>query len=71
MEWDVEYTDEFGLWWDTLDEAEQESVDAYVRLLQARGPGLGHPHSSWIKGSKHNHLRELRVRHQGRPYRVF
>lgn len=71
MEWDVEYTDEFGLWWGTLDEAEQESVDAYVRLLQARGPGLGHLYSSGIKGSKHSHLRELRVQHQGRPYLVF
>ncbi len=26
MKWEIEYTDEFERWWDTLSEAEQESV---------------------------------------------
>jgi len=30
MEWPVEYTDEFGAWWDTLTEAEQVSIDAHI-----------------------------------------
>lgn len=69
--WEVEYTDEFGEWWDGLNEAEQESVDASVRLLEARGPQLGYPHTSGIACSRHRHMRELRVQHQGRPYRVL
>ena len=69
--WEVEYTDELGEWWADLDEAEQESVDASVRLLEARGPNLGFPHSSGIKKSKHAHMRELRVQHEGRPYRIL
>ena len=69
--WNVEYTDEFGRWWDTLTEAEQESVDVSVRLLEAMGPQLPFPHSSGVKGSKHGHLRELRVQHAGRPYRIL
>ena len=69
--WEVEYTDEFGRWWNDLTEAEQESVDASVRLLEERGPQLGHPHSSGIARSKHPHMRELRIQHQGRPYRVL
>ena len=69
--WEVEYTDEFGDWWNGLTEAEQESVDASVRLLEERGPQLGHPHSSGIARSKHPHLRELRIQHRGRPYRVL
>ena len=69
--WDVEYTDELGAWWADLTEAEQESVDASVRLLEAMGPNLGFPHSSGIKGSKHTHMRELRVQHEGRPYRIL
>ena len=69
--WNVEYTDEFGRWWDTLTEAEQESVDVSVRLLEAMGPQLPFPHSSGVKGSKHGHLRELRVQHSGRPYRIL
>lgn len=28
--WEVEYTDEFGFWWDTLNEAEQIDVAATV-----------------------------------------
>ena len=31
---------------------------------------LGYPHSSAIGSSRHG-LRELRVQHQGRPYRVY
>lgn len=69
--WDVEYTDELGLWWSDLTEAEQESIDASIRLLEAKGPNLGFPHSSGIKGSKHAHMRELRIQHEGRPYRVL
>ena len=71
MTWDVEYTDEFGQWWDSLSEAEQESTDVSVRLLEAMGPQLPFPHSSSVKGSKHGHMRELRVQHAGRPYRVL
>ena len=69
--WDVEYTDEFGEWWDRLTQAGQESVRAFVRLLQERGPQLGHPYSSAISRSRHAHMRELRVQHRGRPYRVL
>ena len=38
MAWEVEYTDEFEQWWNTLSEEEQISLDASVRLLEARGP---------------------------------
>ena len=69
--WEVEYTDELGSWWAGLTEAEQVSVDASVRLLEAKGPSLGFPHSSGINGSRHAHMRELRVQHQGRPYRLL
>jgi len=69
--WQVEYTDELGAWWADLTEAEQESIDASVRLLEAKGPNLGFPHTCAIKGSRHAHMRELRVQHEGRPYRVL
>ncbi|HEU4644582.1 MAG TPA: type II toxin-antitoxin system RelE/ParE family toxin [Burkholderiales bacterium] len=69
--WEVEYTDEFGDWWNGLTEAEQVSVDASVQLLEARGPRLGYPHSSGIAGSRHPRMRELRIQHRGRPYRVL
>ena len=71
MEWQVEFTNEFGEWWESLDEDEQDSVDISVRLLEKCGPSLGFPHSSKINHSKHSHMRELRVQHKGEPYRVL
>lgn len=71
MPWDVEYTEEFGQWWDGLDEDAQISVDAVVRLLERFGPALPFPHSSRVRGGRTRHLRELRVQHQGRPLRVL
>ncbi len=71
MTWEVEYTDELGAWWADLSEAEQESINYSVLLLADRGPNLGFPHSSGIETSKHAHMRELRVQHEGRPYRVL
>ena len=46
MAWDVEYTDEFGKWWEVLSEEELISVDASVRLLEECGPALSFPHTS-------------------------
>ena len=71
MLWSVEYTDEFGAWWAGLTAAEQESVAASVGLIERLGPALPFPHSSGIVGSRHGHLRELRVQHRGRPLRVL
>jgi len=71
LSWEVEYTDEFSGWFDELTEAEQDSIAVSVRLLMDKGIALGHPHSSGVTGSKHGHMRELRVQHQGRPFRVL
>jgi hypothetical protein len=71
MAWEIEYTDEFGEWWDQLSEEEQISVAASVTLLEERGPNLGFPHSSAISSSRHTHMRELRTQHQGRPFRTL
>jgi hypothetical protein len=71
MTWEVEYTDELGTWWASLDEDEQASVAASVSLLEVKGPQLGFPHSSGINGSRHSHMRELRIQHDGKPYRVL
>ncbi len=71
MSWEVEFTDEFASFWSELDEDEQDSIDQAVGLLEARGPSLPFPYSSGINGSKHGNMRELRVQHKGRPYRVF
>ncbi len=71
MSWEVEFTDEFGAWWESLSEDEQESVDFSVGLLQERGPLLPRPHADVIHGSKFPNMKELRCQHEGRPYRVL
>ena len=71
MAWDVEFSDEFGEWWDGLTSAEQRSVDFTVSLLQELGPTLRMPHSSGVGATRHAHMRELRIQHEGRPYRVL
>ncbi|GAB4200726.1 MAG: type II toxin-antitoxin system RelE/ParE family toxin [Wenzhouxiangellaceae bacterium] len=71
MVWDVEYTDEFGDWWETLSENQQDSIIATTELLMECGPGLKFPHSSGIEGSRHSHMRELRVQSGGNPIRIF
>lgn len=71
MSWEVEFTDEFGSWWNTLNDDERDSIDQGVGLLEERGPSLPYPYSSDINGSKHGNMRELRIQHRGEPYRVF
>jgi len=71
MTWEVEYTDEFGDWWRTLDESEQDSIAVSVTLLEQKGPSLPYPYSSSVTTSRHSHMRELRIQHKGNPYRVL
>ena len=71
MQWEVEYTDQFGEWWEELSESQQDGVVSRVELLMERGPYLSFPHSSGIKGSRHRRMRELRIQIGGRPLRVF
>jgi hypothetical protein len=71
MGWDVEFTDQFGEWWDGLDEDEQESIDSVVGMLSALGPALARPYADAVKDSRYPNMRELRVQHQGRPFRLL
>ncbi len=69
--WEVEYTDEFEAWWQTLDGDTQVSVAQSVRLLADQGPSLGRPHVDTVKGSRHPNMKELRTQHAGRPIRTL
>jgi hypothetical protein len=72
MEWEVEYTNEFGSWWSELADDEQAAIAAHVGELERRGPNLPFPYStSAVNGSKHGHMRELRVQSGGKPLRIF
>ncbi len=61
MSWKVEFTDQFGGWWQTLGVAEQQMIDAAVQVLEGRGPGLGRPLADTVEGSRHANMKELRA----------
>jgi hypothetical protein len=69
MATEVIVTAEFENWWDGLSIEEQKSVAVVVAMLEERGVTLPFPYSSSITGS--TKLRELRVQHAGKPYRVL
>ena len=71
MAWDVEYTDDFLEWWNSISSREQVSVSKSVDRLIDKGGNLDFPHSSAIHSSGHSHMRELRVSGGRSPIRVF
>lgn len=71
MSWEVEFTDEFEAWWNSLTGEEQWDVARSVNLLGAFGPTLDYPYSSQVQGSRFSHMRELRTQSGGRPLRTL
>jgi hypothetical protein len=55
----------------TLTEAMQEDIISVVRLLEEDGVQLSFPFSSGIEGSRHSHMRELRVQSKTNPIRIL
>lgn len=71
MAWEIEFTHEFGEWWSSLTREEQNSIADGVYVLEEFGPALTRPQADTVNGSRFRNMRELRVQHQGRPYRVL
>ncbi|MFT3882838.1 MAG: type II toxin-antitoxin system RelE/ParE family toxin [Gemmatales bacterium] len=71
MEWSVLTHAEFDRWLLSQPEDVQVSIVAHAELLVSFGPNLGRPQVDTVKGSKHSNMKELRVQHQGDPYRIL
>jgi hypothetical protein len=65
MSWEVVYTDQFGAWWETLSDPQQDQIIAVVAVLEERGPALGRPLVDRFANSKLSNLKELRVSKSG------
>ena len=62
MGWEIEFTDEFGRWWNGLTADEQQAVTDRIDLLAAQGPALRRPTVGEISGSEHDpQMKELRA----------
>jgi hypothetical protein len=59
--WSVAGTDEFDEWYALAGDDLQAEVIAKVALLRSFGPRLRRPHADTLNGSKHAHMKELRV----------
>lgn len=69
--WQVVFTDEFDEWFLELTADEQDSILHYLTILKQKGHQLGRPYVDTIHGSSLTNLKELRVQHEGKPYRIF
>jgi hypothetical protein len=63
--WEIEFTDQFEVWYLGLTEEQAGAVDGRVDLVMERGPVLGRPVVDGIKGSRHHNMKELRCSKDG------
>ena len=69
--WDVDSSDEYDVWFLSLDEESKEAVLQRVLLLRQFGPNLPRPYSDVLHGSKkYKNLKELRNQTQNHLLRV-
>jgi hypothetical protein len=71
MAWEIEVSDEFKQWYESLTDDECGTVNKVIEALAALGPSLGRPQVDTLRGSQYLNMKELRVQHQGRPYRIL
>lgn len=71
MEWKVLLYQDFEKWLLEQNEGVRTSILSYAKLLAQFGPNLGRPHVDTLQGSTLPNLKELRVQHQGDPWRIL
>ena len=69
--WTISQTEEFELWFTSLDDDAKEDIYAANLVLSEIGPSLGRPRVDSVYGSSHPNMKELRVQSKGRPIRIF
>lgn len=70
--WNVEGTDEFAAWYDTLTHEQQDALAARIDMLEQYGPSLKRPTVGEIQSSRYAPLmKELRVSEAGQLRVLF
>lgn len=62
MAWEIEYTDEFEDWWESLTAVDQRAITTGVEQLSADGQAVTRPWVDTIASSRHANMKELRPR---------
>ena len=60
MSWDIEYTDQFEVWWSELSRKEQVALRQTIEALSSVGPDIGRPTADRVRRSRHHNMKELR-----------
>src|SRR5438270_12305963 len=60
MKWEIEVTDQFEAWYDSLSAADDDAVSEAIDALVSDGPSLGRPFVDTLTGSRIPNLKELR-----------
>jgi hypothetical protein len=71
MTWEIILHEKFEEWLFAEAIEVQESISTVIDILEEKGPALGRPYVDSIKGSTFANLKELRIQHDGNPYRIL
>jgi hypothetical protein len=71
MIWEIIFHREFEEWFFAEDVAVQASIGMVLDILEEQGASLGRPYVDTVKGSAFTNMKELRVQHDGNPYRIL
>jgi hypothetical protein len=71
MEWKVLAYPDFEEWLLEQDAKLRVVIAAHVKLLMERGPLLGRPYVDTLHDNDMDNLKELRVQHRGKPWRIL
>jgi hypothetical protein len=71
MIWEIIFHREFEEWFFAEDVGVQASIGMVLDILEEQGASLGRPYVDTIKGSAFTNMKELRVQHDGNPYRIL
>jgi hypothetical protein len=69
--WEVEVTDQFADWYDSLPDDQAEAVDAVLELLEDQGPLLKRPVVGKIETSSYSKMKELIPNASGAELRIL
>jgi hypothetical protein len=71
MIWEIIFHREFEEWFFAEDVTVQASIGMVLDILEEQGASLGRPYVDTVKGSAFTNMKELRVQHDGNPYRIL
>jgi hypothetical protein len=71
MSWKVTFDPDFEAWFVGLEDDISTDIAAAMLLLAERGPQLGRPYADTLEDSDFPNMKELRIQHAGKPWRVL